>query len=365
MTLKTCRVCRDSQAQHRPIVNPCGCTGTAKYIHSDCLLAEIEATGNKKCSLCNCEYCLKIGSTGVFSQEFWKYYSKIGSFINSTWVVASILVFLSVFWHYVKAFCSHFWEYPVNEYPELFIFQVLAIDIAVLLMLHGKYENNQLVFTYNEKYKGEYLLFCTELILYWKHLDEIRDSPRAYYEILLTVFLIVVTEIRKEFNYYQKKCQVNVPQNVHDKLAEDVIKMGEPRVFISLSDCHRLNGLSFPKKLRKIPQFCKDLISVCISKRNPRYIWIVRGPGTRFGDLLLGLGIDRSSTELYETSNQNPKPSWEEWYQIFGEQEQKKIPDKQIMWRIRTRSRNLLKHPESPEYQNLLKATHPVKVVPF
>ena len=37
MTDETCRVCFEETYINNPLINPCRCTGTSKYIHTDCL----------------------------------------------------------------------------------------------------------------------------------------------------------------------------------------------------------------------------------------------------------------------------------------------------------------------------------------
>lgn len=54
----SCRICRGEATAAQPLIHPCKCRGSIKYIHQDCLLEWLEHsnTKEKKCDICDTPY---------------------------------------------------------------------------------------------------------------------------------------------------------------------------------------------------------------------------------------------------------------------------------------------------------------------
>lgn len=54
----TCRVCRGENTEEQPLLHPCKCRGSIKYIHQDCLLEWLRHSNKStsKCDICNTPY---------------------------------------------------------------------------------------------------------------------------------------------------------------------------------------------------------------------------------------------------------------------------------------------------------------------
>ena len=60
---KVCKICYETEHKSNPIIIPCKCQGSVKFIHENCLKKWLLNMNNKKkffCEICNFEYKLKI-----------------------------------------------------------------------------------------------------------------------------------------------------------------------------------------------------------------------------------------------------------------------------------------------------------------
>ncbi|CCE72676.1 Piso0_000266 [Millerozyma farinosa CBS 7064] len=57
-TEKSCRVCRGEGTESQPLLHPCKCRGSIKYIHQNCLMEWLKHSNKstKKCDICNTPY---------------------------------------------------------------------------------------------------------------------------------------------------------------------------------------------------------------------------------------------------------------------------------------------------------------------
>lgn len=58
---QTCRICRGEATSTQPLIHPCKCRGSIKFIHQDCLLEWLNHSSNKekRCDICNTAYQFK------------------------------------------------------------------------------------------------------------------------------------------------------------------------------------------------------------------------------------------------------------------------------------------------------------------
>ena len=62
MSQNVCRICFEEEQENRPLISPCKCCGSSKYVHYDCLETWRNTTSNeeakKKCMECNAPYII-------------------------------------------------------------------------------------------------------------------------------------------------------------------------------------------------------------------------------------------------------------------------------------------------------------------
>ena len=71
MDTVTCRICFDVETGSAPLLHPCRCAGSAKYIHEECLKAWLASRGNdlskSECEVCKTPFLMKIKVHRKFS----------------------------------------------------------------------------------------------------------------------------------------------------------------------------------------------------------------------------------------------------------------------------------------------------------
>ena len=62
MEVNTCRICRGEATRTQPLLHPCKCRGSIKYIHQECLLEWLRHLNklSEKCDICNTQYKFRI-----------------------------------------------------------------------------------------------------------------------------------------------------------------------------------------------------------------------------------------------------------------------------------------------------------------
>ncbi|ABN67574.2 mRNA poyadenylation and turnover [Scheffersomyces stipitis CBS 6054] len=62
MEVNTCRICRGEATRTQPLLHPCKCRGSIKYIHQECLLEWLRHSNksSEKCDICNTQYKFRI-----------------------------------------------------------------------------------------------------------------------------------------------------------------------------------------------------------------------------------------------------------------------------------------------------------------
>ena len=55
--METCRICFDEE-EASALLSPCSCAGTSQYVHTECLLAWIQASRRDRCEVCKVRFRL-------------------------------------------------------------------------------------------------------------------------------------------------------------------------------------------------------------------------------------------------------------------------------------------------------------------
>lgn len=62
-----CRICHSEAEPEQPLISPCLCAGTLKFVHQECLHHWIKSSDLRYCELCKFVYMMKI-TTKPFSK---------------------------------------------------------------------------------------------------------------------------------------------------------------------------------------------------------------------------------------------------------------------------------------------------------
>ena len=72
MENKFCRICFEKETKVNPLISPCLCEGTIKYVHQSCLKHWIEISNIKpnlsKCEICKCKYMIRFFQDRKFNK---------------------------------------------------------------------------------------------------------------------------------------------------------------------------------------------------------------------------------------------------------------------------------------------------------
>ncbi|ESN93303.1 hypothetical protein HELRODRAFT_89090, partial [Helobdella robusta] len=55
-SVDVCRICHCEVDSQHPLISPCACSGTLKYVHQHCLQQWIKSANTKSCELCKLEF---------------------------------------------------------------------------------------------------------------------------------------------------------------------------------------------------------------------------------------------------------------------------------------------------------------------
>ena len=53
-----CRLCHGQGTNDEPLISPCNCLGTMRYLHQSCLQRLIKNENIKSCELCKCKFII-------------------------------------------------------------------------------------------------------------------------------------------------------------------------------------------------------------------------------------------------------------------------------------------------------------------
>ena len=97
-----CRICFESEEESKPLITPCKCSGSMKYIHEECLkiwlLSQDKDLGTSECDVCKSKFTMKIiTATKCTCKNYWA--ECLGMFIFPVLLVlmASILTVIMLF----------------------------------------------------------------------------------------------------------------------------------------------------------------------------------------------------------------------------------------------------------------------------
>ncbi|KAK3699903.1 hypothetical protein QZH41_016561, partial [Actinostola sp. cb2023] len=57
--MEICRICHCEAEPDQPLISPCNCAGSLRYVHQSCLQKWIKSSDTKKCELCYYEFVME------------------------------------------------------------------------------------------------------------------------------------------------------------------------------------------------------------------------------------------------------------------------------------------------------------------
>lgn len=139
----TCRICRGESTASQPLLHPCKCRGSIKYIHQECLMEWLSHQGrrDKKCDICDTPYRFKTiyDANMPLRMPFGEIFTRIVTLVGTTtFRVLSFIFFalcaaqIPLFWKFVGRLFSYAVDGKISV-PQFTARQVL---------LYGAYNTN-------------------------------------------------------------------------------------------------------------------------------------------------------------------------------------------------------------------------------
>lgn len=58
VNMDVCRICHCEAEPGAPLISPCVCSGSLKFVHQSCLQQWIKSADTKSCELCRCDFSM-------------------------------------------------------------------------------------------------------------------------------------------------------------------------------------------------------------------------------------------------------------------------------------------------------------------
>lgn len=174
---KICRICYDdTESKKNPLIYPCNCCGTTKWIHKECLLKWIETSDNLNCPQCKYKYVIKKK----------RKYPLLDKIINYNSLILLGIFFLLI---YTSTITINSFLYYLNIRPYSFIFK---FDIYFLSRFFKIFH---------------FITMVTLFILTSRGQMTVNDYIYGFqFGNQFSIFILCFTKIKKIFkNYIEKK----------------------------------------------------------------------------------------------------------------------------------------------------------------
>jgi hypothetical protein len=153
---KKCRICFENKSQNLPLISPCLCEGSIKYVHQNCLKKWLIKSNIKpelaKCEICKCKYEIRFYKDNKFDKNgFQKFIFYLLCFFIGMILVLGFLIL-----------CFYFYIFDDNEKKKNQKKKFLIISISTSLLL--------------------IILIC--IIIFFTYYKKCSIKPFENYEIL-------------------------------------------------------------------------------------------------------------------------------------------------------------------------------------
>ena len=74
-----CRVCRDTRSESEPLISPCKCDGSIRFVHEACLVKWLEIKKSETCELCG----HKFKFAAIYRDDTRKFYHVVECLIHA------------------------------------------------------------------------------------------------------------------------------------------------------------------------------------------------------------------------------------------------------------------------------------------
>ena len=153
---KICKICFEKETKTNPLIAPCLCEGTIKYVHQKCLKNWLNSSNIKpelaKCGICKCKYEIRFYKDNKFDKNgFQKFIFYLLCFFIGMILVLGFLIL-----------CFYFYIFDDNEKKKNQKKKFLIISISTSLLL--------------------IILIC--IIIFFTYYKKCSIKPFENYEIL-------------------------------------------------------------------------------------------------------------------------------------------------------------------------------------
>ena len=130
----TCRICLDEDNLEN-LIQPCDCTGTAAYVHEECLLNWLKVSKRTDCEICKFEY-----DTVEVEEKKITWCPKFR--LSDSPKVDAIIVAVGILGHFTFMYFTSFWGTTTED---MFIYGNICQGFMILV-LHPKINPREVLF---------------------------------------------------------------------------------------------------------------------------------------------------------------------------------------------------------------------------
>ena len=179
--LKICRVCYDDkETKKNPLIYPCKCCGTSKWIHKECLLKWIDTSNNYKCPQCQYKYIINKKTKYPILEKIKNYNTTIiiSLLLLSIYLLTITIKFLSYLLKKIPY--SNIFKYDLYFFSiSLRVFNFIIMFSLGFLTFTGNISMNE-YYIYNFELNNQYGIFkfCLKKIRqqFIKKLEKYNES---------------------------------------------------------------------------------------------------------------------------------------------------------------------------------------------
>lgn len=135
---RICRICFEGELENNPIITPCECSGTQKFIHEGCLkkwiLSKTRDPVSFHCDVCKYPIKMELKARLVFScKELRREFFKIMIFPIIILIITTIIVLIALYLY--TASSDPKVTVSAKIYLSIIMFSCISVDIAMIIIL--------------------------------------------------------------------------------------------------------------------------------------------------------------------------------------------------------------------------------------
>lgn len=135
---RVCRICFESELENNPIITPCECSGTMKFIHEECLkkwiLSKTREPESFHCDVCKYPIKMELKAKLVLScKEIKREFFKIIIFPVVILIITTIIVLIAMYLY--SASNDPNVSVSAKVYLSIILFSCVSVDTAMIIIL--------------------------------------------------------------------------------------------------------------------------------------------------------------------------------------------------------------------------------------